>query len=164
MAVIVLGCGVAGLSVLAYALHSIRPHPSRRLFFLPTGCKTLKTCIFASSPLLFILTHRFLVFLVSRRHFLGSTSLLNTHELQIHILPVVCASTDKNRFVLHSRAASIVCSFLTGSDCSSCTIISWVLPMWFSSADLCTVWPYPFFTVLLWCCIIAHAHPPTGRL
>ena len=32
MAVIVLGCGVAGLSVLAYALHSIRPHPSRRHF------------------------------------------------------------------------------------------------------------------------------------
>ena len=29
MAVIVLGCGVAGLSVLAYALHSIHPHPSR---------------------------------------------------------------------------------------------------------------------------------------
>ena len=38
------GSGVAGMSVLAYALHSIRPHPSCRLFLLPTSCKMLKTC------------------------------------------------------------------------------------------------------------------------
>ena len=117
MAVIVFGCGVAGMSVLAYALHSIRPHPSSRLFFLPTSCKNAQDLQFVSSPLPFILTHRFLAFLVSRRHFLGSTSLLNTHELQICVLPVLCASTDKNRAVFPHAGPPLSVPFLAGSDC-----------------------------------------------
>ena len=43
--------------------------------------------------------------------------LLSTHELQIHILPVVCAPTDKNGAIFPHVGPPLYVLFLAGSDC-----------------------------------------------
>ena len=77
---------------------------------------------------------RFWLFTPSRRHFFLSTSLLNTHALQIHGLAIVahlhtgnccCYSRTSNfassQLLLFTHEPRKSCSFLTGSDCFSHT-------------------------------------------
>ena len=65
-----------------------------------------------------ILTHRFWGCFWSHTGFLPLPhELLSTHELQIHVLPVVCASTDKNGVVLPHAGPPLSVIFLAGSDC-----------------------------------------------
>ena len=112
-AVIAFGSGVAGLS-------APYPHPH-----------STHVCPF------FSLTHSSLVSSLSPRFFSGSSSrigfggifgshagflplpheLLSTHELQIHVLPTVCASTDKNGAVFPHAGPPLSVPFLAGSDC-----------------------------------------------
>ena len=102
MAVIVLGYGVAALSVLAYALHSIHPHPSCKQF------SSLHDWVY------FILTHRLLVILLFIPHaeIFSPYELLNTHVLQIHVLTIVAHLHARN-CCYYSRTpnfASSLCS------------------------------------------------------
>ena len=105
--------GVAGLSVLCPPVHSTHVCP----FFSLTH-----------SSLVSSLYHDFCFFFSSRTGFGGifwshadfSSSLqelLSTHELKIHVLPVVCASTDKNGAVFPHAGPPLSIPFLAGSDC-----------------------------------------------
>ena len=81
------GSGVAGLSVLCPPAHFTHVCP---LYWL---------------------------FISSRRPSSSPHELLNTHELQNCILPVVCASTDKNGAIFPHAGPPLSVLFLAGSDC-----------------------------------------------
>ena len=79
--------------------------------------------------------------------------LLSTTVLKAHALPISRPSCclfihGQKRSCFSSRRTSIVCSFLTGSDCFPRTGFSWFLSTYFSSANLQMVWLYSSLTNL----------------
>ena len=92
-----------------------------------------------------LLTHRFWGVFGSHAGFLPLPhELLSTHELQIRVLPVVCASTDKNGAVFPHAGPPLSVPFLAGSDCLTTHRYSSV---WGAHGELRAVLLHPRLTV-----------------
>ena len=83
-AVMIFGSGVAGMSVLTH-MHT----PPTAFDFTIAKGKTFTHSPIGTHDFANHSSHRLLGFWSHADIFLGSTSLLNTHALQFHVLPVV---------------------------------------------------------------------------
>ena len=93
--------------------HSTHVFPFFTLTHSPWSVLTLTT-IFG----LLALTQGFLGHFWSHAGFLPLLhELLSTHELQIRVLPIVCASMDKNGAIFSHTGPPLSVLFLAGSDC-----------------------------------------------
>ena len=70
--------------------------------------------------------------------------LLSTHELQIRVLPIVCASTDKNGAVFPHAEPPLSVPFFSGSDCLTTHMYSSV---WGAHGELRAVLLHPRLAV-----------------
>ena len=105
--------GVAGLSVLCPHAHSTHVCP-----FFSLMHSSLVSSLSPRFCFWILLTHRFRGIFGSHAGFLPLPhELLSTHELQIRVLPAVCASTDKNGAVFPHTGPPLSVPFLAGSDC-----------------------------------------------
>ena len=123
------GSGVAGLSVLCPPAHFTHVCPFFSLTHSSLACS---------------LYPRFWLFISSRRLSSSPHKLLNTHELQNRVLPVVCASTDKNGAVFPHAGPPLSVLFLAGSDCLPTHRYSSV---WGAHSELRAVLLHPRLTV-----------------
>ena len=134
------GSGVAGLSVLFPHAHSTHVCP----FFSLTH-SSLVSSLSPRFCFEILLTHRFWGVFGSHAGFLPLPhELLSTHELQIHVLPAVCASTDKNGAVFPHAGPPLAVPFLAGSDCLTTHRYSSV---WGAHGELRAVLLHPRLTV-----------------
>ena len=87
---------------------------------------------------------RFWLFISSRRYSSTLHELLSTQERQIRVLPVVCASTDKNRAAFPHAGPPLSVPFFAGSDCLPTHRYSSV---WGAHSELRAVLLHPRLTV-----------------